>query len=158
MTINELMGIALKIEGVGYSYYSNLSKKSPEKIRTLFEELANEEREHSRIFEELLKQYEEKSIGMLNEEEVGYATTYAQEIIFPKLNDENIPSNLKEALKRAIEVEKDSIIFYTNIKALIPSLEVLNKIIEEERLHLKKLTLKLNDEDAFDMFSEGSMI
>ncbi|MBO8161202.1 MAG: ferritin family protein [Thermosipho sp. (in: Bacteria)] len=158
MTITELLGVALKIEGAGYSYYTKLAQKSSDKVRALFEELANDERTHAKTFEEIIKEYEDKNLGNLNEEEIGYATTYAQEIIFPKLNDDSIPSTLRDALKKAIEVEKDSIIFYTDIQALIPELKLLEKIIEEEKKHLKKLTMKLNDEDSFDMFSEGSMI
>lgn len=158
MTITELLGIALKIEGVGYSYYSKLSQAATGKTKELFEELANDERIHAKTFEEVLKEYEDKNIAPLNEEEVGYAKTYAQEIIFPKLHDDKVPSSLKEALKKAIEVEKDSIVFYNEIKSLVPNLEALKKIIEEEQKHLRKLTIKLNDEDSFDMFSEGSMI
>jgi rubrerythrin len=158
MTITDLLGIALKIEGSGYAYYSKLSQITSGKTKELFGELANDEREHAKTFEEILKNYKDKNLTPLNEEEVGYATTYAQEIIFLKLKDDKIPSFFKEALKKAIEVEKDSIIFYNEIKSLVPNLDALSKIIEEEQKHLRKLTLKLNDEDNFDMFSEGSMI
>lgn len=158
MTITDLLGVALKIEGSGYTYYSKLSQISSGKTKELFEELANDERAHAKTFEEILKGFKDKSKAPLNEEEVGYATTYAQEIIFPKLKDDEVPSSLKEALKKAIEVEKDSIIFYNEIKSLVPNLDALIKIIEEEQKHLRKLTIKLNGEDSFDMFSEGSMI
>lgn len=158
MTITELLGIALKIEGAGYSYYSKLSQTSTDKVKELFNELAGEERVHAQTFEQILKGYEDKNIAPLNEEEYGYAKTYAQEIIFPKLADEKVPPSFKDAIKKAIEVEKDSIIFYNEIKSLVPNKEAIEKIIKEEEKHLKKLIKKLNDEDSFDMFSEGSMI
>ncbi|ABR30458.1 ferritin [Thermosipho melanesiensis] len=157
MTVNELLGVALKIEGAGYSYYTKLANISTGKLKELFVELANEEREHAKIFEEILKSFEENQTLSLNEEEIGYLKAFADDIIFPKLSIK-VPQSVKEALKLAIEVEKDSIIFYTDIKALIPNKEAFEKIIEEEKKHMKKLTLKLNESDTFDMFSEGSKI
>ncbi|MBT1247902.1 MULTISPECIES: ferritin family protein [unclassified Thermosipho (in: thermotogales)] len=157
MTTSELLGVALKIEGAGYSYYTKLSNISSGKLKELFLELANEEREHAKIFEDILKEHEDENLN-LNEEEIGYLRAFADNIIFPKLNIDKIPQSIKEALKLAIEVEKDSIIFYNDIKMLILNNDALEKIIEEEKKHMKKLTLKLNENDTFDMYSEGSKI
>ncbi|QTA37740.1 ferritin family protein [Thermosipho ferrireducens] len=159
MTVNELLGIALKIEGMGYSYYSRLASNATGEIKKLFEELAIQEREHAKKFEELLKNYGESNQNdWFYEEVTGYATAYAEELILSKLENTEIPEHFKDAVKKAIDVEKDSILFYTEIKALVPDKEALENVINEEKRHLNTLVEKLRDYDSFDMFSEGSKI
>lgn len=158
MTINELLGVALKIEGAGYSYYEKLSNVSSGALKNLFLELANEEREHAKIFEEILSGFKDEKNLNLNEEEVGYLKAFAEDVIFPKLTIEKIPTSVKEAIKLAIEVEKDSIIFYNDIKMLVSDNSAIEKVIEEEKKHMKKLTLRLREDDEFDIYSEGSKI
>ncbi len=146
MLVKELFGIALKIEGTGYEYYTKLSYKTEGAVNELLRELALQEREHARRFEEILARIptDEKRGGMIgyDQEAVEYASAYAQQVIFPRLKDESVPESLEEALKKAIEVEKDSIVFYTEIKQLVDD-KAVELILNEEKEHLKKLTLQL---------------
>jgi len=55
-------------------------------------------------------------------------------------------SSLKDILKIAIEAEKNSIVFYTGIKSVVPEVlghETLDSIIAEEMKHIVMLTEKL---------------
>ncbi|MEN3041916.1 MAG: ferritin family protein [Fervidobacterium sp.] len=159
MTGKDLLAIAIKVEGTGYSYYMKLSEKVSGELKNLFQELANQERDHAKRFEEIMKKYENESnfATWQNEEVMGYAETYAKTFIFPEVEKEDVPETLLGALRKAIEVEKDSIIYYNEIKMLVPDPKPVEEIIKEEKEHLKKLSEKLKNEDI-SMYSEGSMI
>ncbi|PLV58056.1 ferritin family protein [Thermotoga sp. KOL6] len=132
----DLLNIALKIESTGYTYYKNLAERSEGEAKALFERLAEQERDHSRKFKEILDKYEQD----LNpsDEVLGYLESLAEMSIFPKLEN-TPPDDLREAVRRAIEVEKDSIIFYSEILGYVPEKEPVQAIIEEEKKHLRDL-------------------
>lgn len=162
MTGKDLLGIAVRIESAGVSYYTKLSERSGGNLRVLFQELAKQEQEHMRKFEELMKKYETDPdwATWQNEEAIGYAEQYARTLIFPELDRderEPIPETPVAALRKAIEVEKDSIIYYNEIKSIVPDQKVIEDILKEEKEHLRKLSEKLAGEDP-TVFSEGSMI
>ncbi|ABQ46932.1 MULTISPECIES: ferritin-like domain-containing protein [Thermotoga] len=132
----DLLNIALRIESTGYSYYKNLTEKTEGETKALFERLAEQERDHSRKFKEILEKYEQD----LNpsDEVLGYLEALAEISIFPKL-EETPPDDLREAVRRAIEVEKDSIVFYSEILSYVPEKEPVQAIIDEEKKHLRDL-------------------
>jgi len=139
LTITDMLAIALKIEGAGYSYYSKLSEKTTGKIKELFSRLASQEREHANTFRSILKDIENAPVTADWEDNVGYLKSYAEISIFPKIESEEVPSNLNKAISSAMDVEKDSIIFYTDLEQFIPDSASLKKIIAEERRHLMDL-------------------
>jgi rubrerythrin len=139
LTITDMLAIALKIEGAGYSYYSKLSEKTTGKIKELFSRLALQEREHANTFRSILKDIENAPVTADWEDNVGYLKSYAEISIFPKIESEEVPSNLNKAISSAMDVEKDSIIFYTDLEQFIPDSASLKKIIAEERRHLMDL-------------------
>jgi rubrerythrin len=159
MTGRELFNIAIKVESTGYTYYSKLSEKATGQLKEFFKELAEQEREHARRFEQLMKKYQEDpSLATWQNEEVsGYAETYAKAFIFPEIENETVPETILGALRKAIEVEKDSIIYYNEIKQIVPDPKPVEEIINEEKEHLRKLSEKLQSEDL-STYSEGSMI
>ncbi|HOI64534.1 MAG TPA: ferritin family protein [Mesotoga sp.] len=136
LTVNDMLSIALKIEGAGYSYYSKLAEKTTGKIKELFSHLADQERDHASRFREMLKDIENLPVTAEWEDNVGYLKSYAEISIFPKIESEEVPQNLNKAISAAMEVEKDSIIFYGDLETFIPNSESLKKIIAEEKRHL----------------------
>ncbi len=159
MTGKELLSIAVKVESAGYSYYSKLAEKASGDLKAMFQELANQERDHAKRFEEIMKKYENDSnfATWQNEEVSGYVETYAKAFIFPEIENEQMPETLVAAIRKAIEVEKDSIIYYNELRLIVPDPKPVEEIIMEEKEHLRKLSEKLMGEDI-SMFSEGSMI
>lgn len=140
VSINDLLGVALKIEGVGYSFYTKLAERTSDEIKNMFERLALQEKQHVEIFKRMLKKYEGKELGNDWEDTAGYLKSYAEISIFPRLNSEEVPANFKEALDMAMEVEKDSIIFYSDLARYLPSEKIaMDEVIDEERKHLKDL-------------------
>ncbi|HEW93001.1 MAG TPA: DUF2202 domain-containing protein [Thermotogaceae bacterium] len=145
----DLIDVAVKIEAAGYEFYSKLSKKVDNELSKVFIRLAEQERDHIDTFRSLLEKYRNISPVELstwaNEEVKGYLTSFAQVSIFPKINTNEIPEKIEDALKMAIDVEKDSIIFYDEIEALVPDKTIIDEIIKEEKSHLADLSKLLSE-------------
>ncbi len=142
--LSSLISIALKVEADGFVFYKNLSEREKDQeLKNFFSRLADQEREHQQIFRTLIDKVEQRSGGLSNwieEETVGYLRSLAEVSIFPNLQRMKQNLSLREALDLAIGVEKDSIIFYSE---LIPyaadEAEVIRKIVSEEKRHLLDL-------------------
>jgi len=139
ITVGDMLDIALRIESVGYSYYQKLSEKTSGEVKSLFVKLATQEREHAAVFREMLKDADNSLIAKDWEDNVGYLKSYAEISIFHELESIDVPDNINKAISSAVEVEKDSIIFYSDLSSFIPDCKELKDIIEEERRHLHDL-------------------
>jgi rubrerythrin len=143
----ELLKIAVQIEKNGFDFFNKVKNKAKSLAsQETFDYLAKQEMGHQKIFEDLLS----KSIDYQPSE--SYPGEYAQylealagENIFTdddKIKDivKNVNSDV-EAIQIGIGFEKDSIIFYNDMKKFIPQSdqEIVDKIIEEEKAHLTKL-------------------
>lgn len=139
ITVGDMLDIALRIESVGYSYYQKLSEKTSGEVKSLFVKLATQEREHAAVFREMLKDADNSLIAKDWEDNVGYLKSYAEISIFPRIESIDVPDNINKAISSAVEVEKDSIIFYSDLSSFIPDCKELKDTIEEERRHLHDL-------------------
>lgn len=141
--LEEILGIATRIEGTGYQFYSQLAERATGDSKALFESLAEQERDHSKTFRDIIANAKEnESAAVINEEATDYLRAFADVSIFPKL-EKGVPTDLKEALKLALEVEKDSVVFYTDILPYMPDKEVMEGIIKEEKKHFKDILAAL---------------
>ncbi len=139
VSLEELLGVALKIEGSGYQFYTTLANRSTGKNKELFKSLAEQERDHMKTFEKIVAQSKEKSGSQpLNEEAVGYLKIFAETSIFPEI-EQDVPTDFKEALQIALDVEKDSVVFYEELEKYAPQKETIERIVEEEKKHFKDI-------------------
>ncbi|MFC1982793.1 hypothetical protein ACFLV5_03305 [Chloroflexota bacterium] len=105
------------------------------------------EQEHIRIFQDMLGEADNYEPNRVNSEEYGaYIWALGDNTVFA---DDMITSEMAtkaesdiEALELAISAEKDSILFYYELKEVIPqrAQSIVNKIITEEKLHLRQLS------------------
>jgi len=145
---SDLINIAIDIERRGIMFYDIMAKSTDnEGARAVFEALVNMERGHIQIFEDMLDetgtQQSEKSSSQ------GYSD-YLQALIDDAVfTDDAITSEMAtqadsdiKALGLAISAEKDSILFYYEMKDTMPrrALPVLDRIIAEEKSHLQQLS------------------
>ncbi|HCZ06289.1 MAG: hypothetical protein PWP37_1098 [Thermotogota bacterium] len=136
--LDQLLNVALKIESKGYSYYSELAQRTEGEVSDVFQKLAEEERNHAERFKKIFADVSRESEGGWPSEEIlGYLTTYAEVSIFPKL-EEDVPQNLKDAVELALDVEKESIMFYLEVADYVKS-PVVTEIVNEERKHVRTL-------------------
>lgn len=138
--INELLGIALKVEGTGYSFYKKLAYRTDGEREELFNRLAEQEREHGETFRKILGKFESKEENKRYDDEVaGYLKSLAEVSVFSEKDADNPPENLDNAVRIAINVEKDSIVFYSELIDYVPEKSALERVINEEKTHLRDL-------------------
>ena len=116
------------------------------KVKELFSFLADEEIKHKKIYEEMVSKIEKyEPFEAFPGEYFAYLRAYADKIIFTqKKFDEEIAKikDINAALDYAINAESDSILYYQEVKNLVPENQrkIIEGIIEEERRHFVKLS------------------
>jgi rubrerythrin len=145
--ISEVYQLAIRIEENGMKFYSEFAKKTKnKKLKDLFSALAYAEVEHKKSFEKMLSEIEKyEPQEAYPEEYFSYLKAYADGLIFDFDQLKKQQNKLKTTVKIlnfAIQREKDSILYYQEIKNLVSETQhkELEKIINEERKHLLDLT------------------
>jgi len=148
----EVFEMAIGIEKNGEIFYTRASEIFDDhKVKSMLTGLASMEAEHEKVFmsmrDELTKN-EEYNSGLDPDD---LAVLYLRAMISGEVFDAMAPldgtERLRDVLRRGIEAEKDSIVFYTGLKGIVPEVlgrEKLNKIIEEEMRHIVILSEKLS--------------
>ena len=142
MQLKELLNVALKIESDGYEMYSKLAEENEGDLKKLFSDLASQEREHQRRFKNIFDKCmddEKQHADWSDDENAGYLMSFAELSIFPQLSGDVKPDNVNDAIDMAIGVEKDSIIFYSDLKSYFKDKKTIDEIIAEEKTHLMDL-------------------
>lgn len=148
---SEMINIAIGIERRGIAFYDIMARSTENTTtRELFQHLIEMEREHIQIFQGMLSKadkYQPETASA--EEHTAYLQTLVESAVF---TDDLVTGELATnadsdigAIELAISAEKDSILFYYEMKDIMPqrAQPAVNKIINEEKLHLRQLsTLK----------------
>jgi rubrerythrin len=144
---SELINIAIGIEGRGIVFYDVMAKSTQnEAAREVFNYLADMEREHIETFKDMLEGADKFQIPA---DESGQYTAYLRALVDSAVfSDDMVTSEMAAqaesdtaALELAIRAEKDSILFYYEMKEVMPqrAQATVNKIIAEEKSHLRQL-------------------
>jgi rubrerythrin len=145
----ELYDIAVGIERNGAAYYDSLSQLAADQgLKDTYGQLADMERHHVEVFQRLRSAAAVESyVPQSDEGEYGhYLKALIDSSVFT--NDEvardmaRKASGPAAALQLALGAEKDSILFYTEMRDLVPQRErdAVNQIIKEERAHVRQLS------------------
>lgn len=151
----EVFKIAIEIEENGKRFYEGaLELVEDSGVKKLFEELAREEVGHKQKFESLCAQLSpdaatpvvwdpdnnlDQYIKMMADQHVFLSGTEVGRLLAGV-------KDAKDALKLAIEFEKDSVIFFLSMQEATEGKkgqELVALLIKEEREHLKRLALEL---------------
>ena len=146
---DELLNIAIGIERRGMTFYDIMAKSTDNEVaRVIFEGLVNMEREHIEIFEDMMDEMDSPPAAETPSQEYSdYIRALIDDAVF---TDDMITSEMAtqadsdiKAIELAISAEKDSILFYYEMKDLMPkkSLPKIERVIAEEKLHLQQLTV-----------------
>jgi rubrerythrin len=145
---SELLEIAKGIERNGMAFYQALADKTGNKaVKDIYNHLAGEEKKHLDTFQGM-----SDSLGQAKPPE-----TYTDEymLYLKALVDSAVFSNVTEARQKAdkvfnkieaidtgIQAEKDSILFYTELRDLVRERDrkVVLNILDEEKKHLRQLS------------------
>ncbi len=142
---HDVVALGLRLEKNGEAVYRKaLETAKDPAVRSLLEQIAQEEQSHVEWFSEL-----EKTIGkgedthILKEMSRSLADDFFGEQVF-SLKDADLSEirSLPELIEAAVGFEKDSILFYEMLIPLVSgpkTSETLDRIIEEEKTHIQKL-------------------
>ncbi len=145
---NDVVLAAVEIEKRGEEFYLHLIDQAEDtKIRKVYEHLAREEVKHKAIFEGLYNRLSKVQLpAWSNTKEY---LTYLNALIdshplfrYSELEEMKTKvENRKDALHMAIQFEKESILFFMEMREFVPDSEkeFITQCIEEERDHLRQL-------------------
>ena len=144
----EILEMAMGIERNGITFYDTLAEKTTDPdICSLYRYLSDEEKKHLMSFLNMTGtegKYEpaESCPG----EYMQYLKSLIDSAVFTDNDDarrlaENAVSNYN-AIDIGIEAEKDSILFYSELRNIVrvPDREIVDSIIEAEKDHLRQLS------------------
>lgn len=144
---SEIFQFAIKIEENGEQFYkAMMTRFDEEEIKDLFSYLADQERQHKKIFQAMLSEIESyEPPESYPGEYFNYLRAYAEDLIFNLSQlDEEISSinDIFSALDAAIGKELDTILYYHEMINAVPKEQTqqIEKIIAEERRHVVRLS------------------
>jgi rubrerythrin len=135
---------AIQMEKDGYAFYTKAAAQTQSDMgRTIFESLAADEQRHLDVFQ---KMFEEKVEESEWNDLVNSSKKYAKIPIFPTdLKDApgmDPDSTEIDALRMAMDAEKEAIEYYNEIKEKLQDeglKNIINEIIEQEKNHYNLL-------------------
>jgi rubrerythrin len=145
---SDIVEVAIRIEENGINFYKFAEQiAKQEEAKKLFAQLAQAEVAHKKTFEGIFAKMEKYNPPESYEGEYSaYLRSYVDNnLIFTKeIMDQQLAKvkDTSAALDFAIQRELDSILYYHEIKKLVPAAQhgTLEQIIEEERKHYLALT------------------
>jgi len=158
-TADEVFRIAEQIERNGADFYGQIAEKvSGDPISRLFRELASMEKEHEKTFSAMRSSLsdEEREGTTFDPDQEG--PQYLEALAGVSVLDDRVKKAfsliatlsgddiLRDGLKAAIDLEKDSVVFYLGMKELVPDRlgkDKLDWIIKEEMRHIRILGARL---------------
>ena len=155
LTAIEIAKIACNVESEGIDFYHEAAAAAENgEVQAVFKELATQERRHLKIFREMFKVLDAKAGGsgaatvmLFDETLTAYLTEVSKGMVFPATPqgspDHGAAADISHVLRVGIEVEKNSILFYTEMvrhNAFCDSRRLLDDILNEEKAHLVLLS------------------
>lgn len=152
----EIVDIAKQIESCGEAFYDEaLGWLKSDEIREVFAWLRDEEKKHADLFERLLAGVKLADGAWRHDESyLGYLRAIVENHVFPNPQSARaIVGDLADdlaAIRYAIGFEKDSILFFHELRRLVAPEEqgIIDKLIAEEQRHVRTLDALLHRKGA----------
>jgi len=140
-SVVEAVEQAVQTEKLGYQFYRSMAarfKESKELVK-LFELLADKEVLHEKRFSELKEAVKDTTIE--NSEEVAMYMRAIVESEFFLGKNKSLPSldhvkTVLDAVKFAIGFEKETLLYFYEIRNIVSDKKTIESIIDEERSHI----------------------
>ena len=142
--VKDAIKTAIQMEKDGYDFYSKAAAQTNSEMgRTIFESLASDEQRHLYVFQ---KMFEEKVSTSEWDDLVNSSKKYTKIPVFPTdlkgASGMDVDSSEIDALRFAMDSEKEAIDYYNEIKGNLDDEElinIINEIIEQEKNHFSLL-------------------
>lgn len=145
---DEIFEIAEQIERNGAKFYRKAAEGfDDEELKKLILDLADMEDDHEKIFAHMRQEFSELENepidpGPGNEANLYLHAIAAGEVFGVQSDPSEIltgTETIGDVIEKALDLEKDSIVYYTGMKEMVPQTwgkDKLEKIIEEELRHI----------------------
>lgn len=148
----DALEMAMGIETAGETFYRAVAQKAQTlPIRVLFEDLAEQEVNHYKVFSNLSKSVRDKLLMSAEEwdQYQGYLEATVQSSLFEgpdkALAAAEEVTDEKEAVRMAMRFEKETMLFFFNLRDIVTGAnqDLVTRIIDEERKHVRRLAAML---------------
>jgi len=141
--ITEIIEMAIRTERLGYQFYTSMAekfKKDAELVK-LFTLLASKETMHEKTFTELQDLVAKSGTEAVEWEEVSnYMRAFVESQFFLG-KGKALPSmdhlkSVKDAVQFALGFEKETLLYFMELRKIVKEKELVDEIINEEKSHI----------------------
>jgi len=142
-SIDEVLEMAVQTEKLGYQFYTNMADKfkSDGGLVKLFSTLASKEKVHEKTFSDLKNLVAKKGTEPVEWEEV---TTYMRAFVESEFflgGSKSLPAmdhikTVKDAVKFALGFEKETLLYFWELRNIVKEKEIVDEVINEEKSHI----------------------
>ena len=145
-SIDEIMEMAIQTEKLGFQFYTGMAEKfkRDEGLVKLFTTLANMEREHEKTFVAIKNHVDQHGAEPFQWEEVSnYMRAFVESEFFLG-KGKSLPSldhiqTVPNAVKFAIGFEKETLLYFMELRSLVKEKKTVDAVIDEEKSHIRWL-------------------
>jgi len=140
-TVTEALEQAIQTEKLGQAFYTRMAEKfqDNEPLKNLFDTLAAKERHHEQTFSSL-----KGRVGDQHVENWEEASKYMRAIVESEYflgKNKSLPEmkniqSIEDAVRFAIGFEKETLLYFHQMKDIVDDKETMSAIIKEEQSHL----------------------
>ncbi|MFH1782273.1 MAG: ferritin family protein [Candidatus Omnitrophota bacterium] len=144
---SEIVEMGIQIEKNGKDFYDTVAKSSTNNVaKEIFQFLSKEEENHIKAFESILSQVKKyEPPEAYTDDYFSYIKALAGDYVFVKKGMGKVIGGKvktdKEAVDMGIGFERDSILFYHEMKKFVleKEKETVERLLDEERKHLVRI-------------------
>lgn len=141
--IDEIIEMAVQTERIGYQFYTTMAQKfkNDAELVKLFTTMADKEKSHEKTFTDLKGLVAKSGIEPLDWDEVTkYMRAFVESEFFLG-KGKSLPSldhikTVKDAVKFAIGFEKETFLYFSELRNIVREKELVDEILNEEKSHI----------------------
>lgn len=145
-SIEEILEMAIKTETLGYQFYTDMAEKFKKNdgLVKLFTTLASKEKVHEKTFTGLKAIVAKSGTEAVEWEEVSnYMRAFVESEFFLG-RGKALPSmeglkTVQDAVKFALGFEKETLLYFFELRSIVKEKEMVDEIINEEKSHIRWL-------------------
>jgi rubrerythrin len=142
-SIEEIIEMAVQTEKLGYQFYTGMADKfkKDDGLVKLFTTLADKEKDHERTFTGLKDVVAKKGTEPVEWEEVtNYMRAFVESEFFlgkgKALPAMDHIKTAADAVKFALGFEKETLLYFIELRSIVKEKEVVDEVINEEKSHI----------------------
>lgn len=142
-SIDEIMEMAIQTEKLGYQFYTGMADRfrKDAALVKLFTTLASKERSHEKTFANLKDSVAKSGTEpVLWEEVTSYMRAFVESEFFLG-RSKSLPmmdrlKTAQDAIKFALGFEKETLLYFMELRAIVKEKAVMDGVIDEEKSHI----------------------